>query len=196
MGRVVFLLEEPSMKALLEGLLPRLFPDSIPNQHFLCIDHEGKADLEQSIPRKLRGWRVPGDVFIIVRDNDGGDCIALKERLRNLCKGTGHDDALVRIVCQELEAWYLGQPDALADVYDDEKLRGLGGKSRYRNPDAVIKPSIVLEKRCPRFQKQSAARQMGERLTREGNRSPSFRVFVDGIARLIDSSIPELSQEN
>lgn len=56
MSRVVFLLEERSMKELLEGLLPRLFP-GLP---FLCIPHEGKRDLERSIPRKLRAWREPG----------------------------------------------------------------------------------------------------------------------------------------
>jgi hypothetical protein len=52
MGRLVFLLEEPSMKLFLEALLPRLFP----RLDFLCLQHEGKSDLEQSIPRKLRTW--------------------------------------------------------------------------------------------------------------------------------------------
>ena len=56
MNRIVFLLEEYSMKVLLEGLLPRLFPE-LP---FLCIPHQGKQDLEKSIPRKLRAWREPG----------------------------------------------------------------------------------------------------------------------------------------
>jgi hypothetical protein len=40
MNRLVFLVEEYSMKVLLEGLLPRLFPD-LP---FQCIPHEGKQD--------------------------------------------------------------------------------------------------------------------------------------------------------
>jgi hypothetical protein len=52
MSRVVFLLEEYSAKILLEGLLPRFFPDL----SFLCIPHEGKQDLEKSFPRKLRAW--------------------------------------------------------------------------------------------------------------------------------------------
>ena len=63
MGRMVFLLEEQSMKELLDGLLPRLFP----GLNFLCVPHEGKQDLERSIPRKLRAWRVPGDRFVIVQ---------------------------------------------------------------------------------------------------------------------------------
>ena len=56
MNRLVLLLEESSMQALLDGLLPRLFP----TLQFLCVPHDGKTDLEQSVPRKLREWREPG----------------------------------------------------------------------------------------------------------------------------------------
>ena len=42
MSRVIFLLEEKSMKELLDRMLPRIFP----SLRFLCIPHEGKADLE------------------------------------------------------------------------------------------------------------------------------------------------------
>ncbi len=63
MGRVVFLLEEYSMKTLLDELLPRLFPELM----FQCVAHDGKGDLEKSVPRKLRGWQEPG-----VRKASGG----------------------------------------------------------------------------------------------------------------------------
>lgn len=85
MTRLVFLVEERSMKTLLDNLLPRL----IHGIDFLCIPHEGKQDLETSIPRKLRAWREPGVQFIIVRDNDGGDCHAVKKRLSQLCFEAG-----------------------------------------------------------------------------------------------------------
>ncbi len=64
MSRIVFFLEEYSMKVLLDGLLPRLFPE-LP---FFCVPHEGKRDLELSIPRKLRAWREPGARFAVIRD--------------------------------------------------------------------------------------------------------------------------------
>ena len=70
MSRIVFLLEEYSMKVLLDGLLPRLFPGLA----FLCVPHEGKQDLEKSIPKKLRGWREPGVCFVIIRDQGHGLC--------------------------------------------------------------------------------------------------------------------------
>ena len=98
------------MQVLLDGLLPRLFP-TLP---FLCVPHEGKTDLERSVPRKLRAWREPGVRFVVVRDNDGKDCRALKDALRQLCHAGHRDDTLIRIACQELEAWYLGEPQVVA----------------------------------------------------------------------------------
>ncbi|MBK8536747.1 MAG: hypothetical protein IPL59_17550 [Candidatus Competibacteraceae bacterium] len=86
MSRLVFLLEEPSMKHLLQALLPRL----LPGLNFLCVPHEGKTDLERSIPRKLMAWNEPETRFVIVRDdNDNGDCYRLWERLRALASKAG-----------------------------------------------------------------------------------------------------------
>ena len=180
MSRIVFLIEEYSMKVLLDGLLPRL----VPGLQFLCVPHEGKQDLEKSVPKKLRAWREPGVCFVVLRDNDGGDCRELKDRLVTLCRDGGREDSLVRIACQELEAWYLGEPAALADVFGNEQLRNMGSKARYRNPDAVIRPSEEIEKLVPEFQKVSGARRMAKRLSRDGNSSRSFQVLIEGIDRL------------
>jgi hypothetical protein len=177
MSRMVFLLEEPSMKALLETLLPRLFP----GLSFVLVPHEGKSDLEKSIPRKLRAWHEPGVRFVVVRDNDGGDCASLKDRLRTLCEQGGRPDTLIRIACQELEAWYLGDFTALAVAYDDPKLAELAGKSKFRDPDALAKPSFEVERLVPEFQKLEGARRLGPLLTEGSNRSPSFGCFVAGV---------------
>ena len=180
MSRLVFLLEEPSMRDLLEGLLPRVFP----NLDFLCIPHRGKTDLERSIPRKLRGWGNPGDRFVIVRDNDGGNCLERKENLRRLCHAGRRDDVLIRIVCQELESWYIGDPDALAAAFGNDRLRHIRNRTRYRDPDVIAKPSRELRKLVPGFGKSSGARLMANHLTRDGNSSRSFAVFLDGVANL------------
>lgn len=177
MSRLVFLLEERSMKILLETLLPRFFPDIA----FLCVAHEGKQDLEKSIPRKLRAWCEPGARFVIVWDNDGGDCHVLKKRLKQLCDKSGRSESLVRIACQELEAWYIGDPDAMADAFDKEQLRDIGKRARFRNPDTIQKPSKEMKKLIPAFQKVSGARRMGHTLSRHENRSRSFQVFLEGV---------------
>ena len=190
MSRMVFLLEERSMKTLLDRLLPRF----IPEMAFICIPHEGKQDLERSIPRKLRAWREPGARFVVIRDNDGGDCYALKERLVTLCTNSVRTDVLVRIACQELEAWYFGEPAAIAEAFGDEDLNEIGNKARYRDPDSIQKPSGEIAKLVPQFQKVSGARRMGLCLSRNGNRSRSFQVMMDGIERLHASIQEEVTQ--
>ena len=180
MNRVVFLLEEASMRNLLNGLLPRLYPDMV----FSCLSHEGKSDLEKSIPRKSRAWREPDVRFVILRDNDGGDCVRQKRRLLQTCQQAGRADTLVRIVCQELEAWYLGEPDALAEAFENERLRGIGRKARFRVPDAVQQPSEALRRLVPGFRKVSGAKAIAGLLTRERNSSKSFQVLLSGLDRL------------
>jgi hypothetical protein len=180
MRKIIFLLEDPSMKVFLDGYLPRL----IPGIDFLCIKHEGKQDLEKSIPRKLRALQRAA--FVVVRDNDGADCLVIKTRLQRLCEDGGRADALIRIACQELEAWYLGVPRILADVYHRSQLSGLGRKSKYRNPDRLGSPSSELVKLVPEFRKLEGARRMGVAmpLQESVNQSPSFRVFVEGVRRV------------
>lgn len=185
MSRVVFLLEEYSMKVLLEELLPRLFP-TLP---FLCVAHEGKQDLERSVPRKLAAWREPGARFIVVRDNDNGDCRALKQRLVGLC--TARADTIVRIARQELEAWYLGDPIALAEAFKDPQLAEVGRRARFRDPDAVPQPAKALEKLVSEFQKVSGARRLAPHLDPARNRSASFSAFIEAVRRLA----PPVSQE-
>lgn len=178
------------MKALLDGLLPRLFP----GLRFLCVPHEGRDDLEMSVRRKLRAWREPGVRFAVVRDNDRGDCRARKDNLRELCRAAGRQDTLVRIACQELEAWYLGEPDALADAFHQESLRGIQRKARFRDSDAVPYPARAVARLVPEFQKVSGARRMAQHLSRERNRSTSFRAFMNGVGQVFAEMTEDRAQ--
>jgi hypothetical protein len=182
MNRIVFLLEEYSMKVLLEGLLPRLFPD-LP---FLCVPHEGKQDLEKSIPRKLKAWREPGARFCVIRDNDGADCKVIKQRLIKLCKKGSRPDTVVRIACQEIEAWYLGDLQATARAFQSNDLLEIGNQVKYREPDSIVTPSLMLTELVPEFQKVSGARRMGQELGRD-NTSPRYRALIAGIDLLAAS---------
>jgi hypothetical protein len=148
------------------------------------VAHEGKRDLEKSIPRKLRAWREPGVRFVVVRDNDGGDCFILKERLAGLCHEAGRQDTLIRIACQELEAWYFGEIKALAKAYNRPELNNLSKRARYRNPDMLQRPSVQLARLVPEFQKVSGSRLMGPHLSDDGNQSHSFQSFINGVQRI------------
>ena len=164
------------MKILLEGLLPHFCP----GLQFACIAHEGKQDLERSIPGKRQNWQEPGVRFVIMRDDDKADCRDLKARRANLCVQGGRSDAWVRIVCQELAGWHLGEPDALAAVYGNEPLRDRQGKARYRQPDAVAHPAQERRRLIPGFGKFGCARRRAQALTEAGNRSSSYKSLPTG----------------
>lgn len=72
----------------------------------------------------------------------------------------------------------------MAEAFDKESLRRIGGRARFRNPDAIAYPARELTRLVPRYQKVSGARALAVHLTREGNRSPSFHAMIDGIERL------------
>lgn len=182
---MVFLLEDLSMKALLEGLLPRLLPEGVP---FLLIPHEGKADLDRSIPKKLRAWQDPNARFVILRDQDNADCIALKKQLLDVCNAIPDRRVLVRIACKEVESWYLADFAALDRVFASS-LTGSQNKRKYRDPDQIVRPSKEVAKLVPSFGKVSGARLLGGHLALENERSTSFRQFVTGIRSLVSVDV-------
>ena len=178
--KLVFLVEELSMAEMLNRLLPRLLPEL----EFRCVPHEGKSDLEASIPRKLRGWREPGVRFVVMRDQDSGNCQAIKARLVALCAQGGKPETLVRIVCRELEAWFLAD---LAAVERGLQVVGLSRRqeeARFRQPDRIGTPSQELKSLVPTFQKVGGAKAIAPHLDLTNERSASFRAFVTGVRRV------------
>lgn len=167
--RLVFMLEEPSMKRFLQGFVPRFFP----GVDFLCVEHEGKSDLEASLPRKLRAWNVPGDKFVVMRDSDGSPAGVVEARLSRLCRQAGRPDVAVCVPYQELEAWYLGDIPSLAAEYN-VNLNTYIGRATFRNPDQIGSPSNLVKQMVPGFQKLDGARRLGLRLDPLNNVSPSF----------------------
>lgn len=180
MRRLVFLLEEKSLRVFLEELLPRLVPDT----DYLLLAHEGKTDLEKSMTRKIRGWGEPNVSFIVVRDQDRASCYVTKDRLAALCADAGRPDSLIRIVCSELESWILGDLDALAAAFDDAKLAKLKGKAKYRDPDKLSSATQVVRRLVPSYQKVSGARAVAKHMVPERNTSHSFQVFLAGVRRI------------
>lgn len=185
MKQLVFLLEEESMKALLDVLLPQILPEKI---NFLCIPHEGKQDLEKSIPRKLRAWQTPDTAFVIVRDKDSADCIETKNHLVNLCAQAGRSDSLVRIACHELESWFLGDLTAVGKAFNIKKLSELQRNKKYKEPDKLSNASEELEKLVKGYRKVSGATKIAAFMTINQNYSHSFNCFISGVSGMIKIS--------
>ncbi len=180
---LVFMVEEASMENTLKAILPRLLPDGLA---FKIIPHSGKGDLERSFPRKLRAWKNPRARFVIVRDNDGGDCVALKNRLVETCTASGRPQSLVRIVCQELEAWFLGDLRAVEHAGLAKDCAKLQAKKLFRTPDHIEKSKNKLIDLAPTYQPRNGSRAIAPHLSLDNNTSTSFNVFISGVRRVAE----------
>lgn len=186
MRTLVFFLEEPSAKELLEGLLPRMISKEI-NVRYIIF--RGKQDLEKNLIKRLRGWQLPESVFIIMRDQDMADCHTVKQNLVRLCIEAERSNVLVRIACHELESFYLGDLEA---VERGLNLRGLAKRQnsrKYRAPDSAIgNPAEELEKLTNKtYQKVAGSRAISHHLKLSGNCSHSFGVLLSGINKILGS---------
>jgi hypothetical protein len=184
MSELVFLLEEPSAKAMLESLLPRMLNAGVT---FRCIPFEGKQDLEKQLMRKIRAYQNDLARFIVLRDQDSHpDCTVVKCKLLDLCAESGKADrCLVRIACRELESFYLADLQAVERALGIVGLASYQGKKKFRTPDALVSPSKVLrELTKQRYEKIAGSRAIGQQLSIENDRSPSFRNLIAAIRRM------------
>lgn len=188
MTTLVILLEEPSAREMLRGMLPRILPQSVFVQY---VVFEGKQDLEKQLMKRLRGWRTPKSAFVVLRDQDSAECETVKEKLVGLCRKASKPEALVRIACRELESWYFGDLPAVEAGLKVSGLSPLSAKARYRNPDAIVNPAAELRRLTEgTYQKLSGSRAIGPLLNPERNTSHSFRLFVDGVKRTVAAIHP------
>lgn len=112
---------------MLEGLLPRLPPENITPRY---IVFNGKQDLEKRLVHRLRHYLAPDARFVVLRDQDSGDCRLVKKQLIEKCREAGRTDTLVRIACHELESWYLAD---LAAVESGLEIKGLAARQNGKN---------------------------------------------------------------
>jgi hypothetical protein len=183
MTEIVFLLEEESAQAMLEGLLPKLLPDTVWRRF---IPFEGKQDLEKQLARKIRGYANRQARFVVIRDQDSYvDCVAVKKRLLDLCRKGGRPGALIRIACRELESFYVADLRAVEKGLNLRNLSKHQQTRKFRDPDHLHSPSAEL-KALTRgvYQKVSGSRCIGPHLDPNNRRSRSFHNLVEGIRRI------------
>jgi hypothetical protein len=174
---LVILTEEESMEVTLRALLPKL---GIAD--FRILTFQGVGDLERSLTRRIRAWQDRNARFLVIRDNDNGDCRERKQRLLD-CIGAagGNRIAKVRIVMQELEAWFLGDPQALEAA---EVLPAGARPAWLRSPEAEAQPVVRLKKLDPGYGKVSGARRIAPHLDPARNAARSFNATITAIRDL------------
>ncbi len=183
MNELIFFLEEPSAQEMLQGLLPNILPPQI-NCRYVVF--EGKQDLEKRLPIRLKAWKDPTAKFIVLRDKDSGNCVKIKESLRQKCIDAGHNDVLIRIACHELESFYLGDLRAVGKAFGMKKLAQQQSKAKFRDPDQLANPSQELKKLVPHYQKVSGSRAISPFLREKFNYSTSFNALTSGLKKIIE----------
>jgi len=156
--------------------------------------------LLDQLPRLLRGYGrslPPSAAVVVVVDLDRQNCLEFKQELRTLLEACHpHPVTLFRIAIEEIEAWLLGDVEALKaayprarqdvlDAYEPDSICGTwevladavdqGGAQRLRD---LGWPHIGAAK-------HRWAADIAPHLDVERNRSKSFRVFRDGVRRLV-----------
>jgi hypothetical protein len=158
-----------------------------------------KRALLDQLPRLLKGYaKTPGiDVVVVVLDSDTRDCKVFLTELRallNRCRPA--PNTLFRLAIEEMEAWLLGDREALLAAYPRAKRDIL---ARYRQDtvcgtwellaDAVYPGGCAAIRTIgwplPGQIKHEWAQKIGPKMDVERNQSPSFRKFRDGVRRLM-----------
>lgn len=208
------LVEDSSGEKLLQVLLPQLLgPQGEPHTWRLHAykgigripkglvpnTDAAKRILLDRLPKQLRGYgKTPGiDAVVIVLDTDKRDCAAFLAELKAAADACNPvPNTLFRLAIEEMEAWYLGDQEALLSAYPRAKLDVLG---KYVQDsacdtwellaDAVHSGGSAAIKKVgwpfPGQMKHEWAEKIGPLMDPERNISPSFRKLRDGLRRLV-----------
>lgn len=178
---MVVLTEERSSAEMIKRVIPKILPDMLPQLDLRVVEHRGIGDLKTKLPSLLRGW--PGDArFVVVCDRDRRDCREVKREILEIAQPYNRP-VLVRIACEELEAWYFGDLNAVSEAYNV----GLGHVARrrgYRDPDMIVDPKSKLRKLVPDLRQIEGGQLIGDRMVPGQNTSHSFNVLADGLRRV------------
>ncbi len=176
--------------------------------HFRILPHQGRGRLPENpqerpdprqrglldqLPAKIRGYSAlpPTYWLVVLIDADRDDCRELKQQLVELYTNLDNRPAnvLFRIAVEEIESWFLADPEAIRNAYSKAKLSNLPA------PDAVVgawehlaKALRKDPKNCTGADKYEWGQSIAPHLDLEDPKSPSLRAFIQGISRALPES--------
>ena len=170
---MVLMTEEKSMEKTLSSLIRRQFPQAEEGVDWIVLAFEGKQDLEKRFVDRLKIWSYGDPHFVVMRDADSGDCSVIKARLLERAQPYKRK-VTVRIVCKELESWFIGDEKAVKSAYPEAKLSS--ATEKYRDPDGLLNASQELSKITGDSSKVGRAGRTAAHMQPESNRSKGFQV--------------------
>ena len=198
MTRLEILVEEPSMEAALREIMPRILQR---RAHWKLINMGSKGKVLKALPARLRAYRKRIDngenlKIIVLIDQDKDNCEWLKHRLETIAReaglitkaavnGQGDFQVVTRIAIEELEAWFIGDIEALKATFTS--LKSVNFPANFRNPDnggtwerlhRFLRHHGIYRNRYPKIE---AARKIAKHMEPQRNRSCSFQIFLQGV---------------
>ncbi len=199
---IYFFVEEFSMERALKNLLPGMVS---PEYVVQIITFQCKNDLLKKLESRLMAyssWVSDDYYFVVLVDKDDDNCFELKQKLETISQRAGFVSKsaarennkfqiLNRIVIEEIEAWYFGDPDAMRTAFP-RLSKTFERKEKYRNPDTIVRAWETMELFLQRsryfsegLSKSILAESVSKHMNPARNRSKSFQVFRDGLQELI-----------
>ncbi len=203
MTQIEVLVEEQSAEEALRHLLPKILRG---RGRAKVINLGSKHKLLKALPSRLAAYkkRMEGGESLrvaVLVDRDSDDCAVLKRDLEQMASQAGlstktFPDALGefvvlnRIVVEELESWFIGDPEALRNAFTS--LPVISQKTGiFRNPDnggswealhRFLKKHGIYKSSFPKI---DAARRIAPHLDISANKSRSFQAFVAGMEAML-----------
>ena len=193
--KYIFLTEEKSMETFLNVFLQNNYTQI----DFMIIHHEGKSHLKKSIPKKFQALNADDTMFVVLIDQDSSKCTVLKNEINNICKKIKNINYKIRVVCHELESWYLGDLSAIDDAFSIQLSKNKN-KKKFREPDKLANAKQELEKyinhghigQIETAKKIATAMNVS---SIKSNRSYSFHVFLRTIGLSNNNEVIQLQLE-
>ncbi len=181
--KLIIFVEEESMAITLHILLEKI---GTCKSMFQIKAFEGIGSLKKSLKQKLNSWNTPNTQFLVLFDSDGKDCKVRKIEFQQIINETNKiNQTTIRVVCQELESWFLGDRDALeATGYIKQ---GSHSKTFHSSPDNRPKPSIFLSNlnKTKTIGKIARAKEITPHMDLNKNHSASFNHTIKSLKTLL-----------
>ncbi len=181
---IVFLVEDLSMRKFLEGILLRL---GFEPHYFRIKHHQGKEDLIRNLDKVVKKESKEANFLFVLVDQDKRNCYEFKKEIKEKMQSCACNYK-IRIACYELEAWFLGDMDAIKQCSQKFKPDFFRNKEKYRYIDNIVKPSIEIETIVPDWKqtflrKDKFAAEIAKHISLESkiNKSHSFNIFLEAI---------------